>query len=51
MQTILSLRTAQEHPENVAEVYNAYMSAIGRVAHELDTRVPKRHWQKMSPTV
>jgi hypothetical protein len=27
------------------------MSAIGLVAHELDARVPKRHWQKMPPTV
>jgi predicted nucleotidyltransferase len=51
MQTILALRSDREHPANVAEAYNAYMSAIGRVAHELDVRVPKRHWQKMSPTV
>src|SRR5271157_2151854 len=51
MQTILALRSDHAHPVNVAEVYNAYMSAIGRVAHELDARVPKRHWQKKSPTV
>src|SRR5271166_4838860 len=51
MQTILALRSGHEHPDNVTEAYNAYMSAIGRVAHELDARVPKRHWQKMSPTV
>ncbi len=50
MHTILALRSDHEHPVDVAEVYNAYMAAIGRVAHELDTRVPKRHWQKMSPT-
>jgi len=50
MQAILALRSDHEHPLNVADVYNAYMTAIGRVAHELDTRVPKRHWQKVSPT-
>ncbi len=50
MQTILALRSDHDHPVNIAEAYNAYMSAIGRVAHELDARVPKRHWQKMSPT-
>jgi len=51
MHAILALRSDREHPANVAEVYNAYMSAISRVAHELDARVPKRHWQKMSSTV
>jgi predicted nucleotidyltransferase len=51
MRTILALRSGHEHPENISEAYNAYMSAIGLVAHELDARVPKRHWQKMPPTV
>ena len=50
VQHVLALRGDHEHPANVPEVYNAYMTAIGRVAHELETRVPKRHWQKMSST-
>ena len=49
MQTILALRSSHDHPGNVVETYNGYMSAIGRVAHELDARVPKSHWRKMSP--
>ena len=48
LQAILELRNDPEHPVNTGEVYNAYMSAISRVAHQLDERVPKRQWQKLS---
>jgi predicted nucleotidyltransferase len=48
MQAVLALRSDPAHPMNVSEVYNAYMNAIGRVAHELDSRAPKRHLQKIS---
>jgi hypothetical protein len=37
------LRNDDRHSENLRELYYAYMSAIQRVAHELDARVPKRH--------
>lgn len=50
VQQVLALRGGQGHLANVPGVYNAYMTAIGRVAHELETRVPKRHWQRMSST-
>ena len=36
------------HIENVRELYLAYMDAILAVAHGLDVKVPKRHWQKHS---
>jgi len=48
LQAILELRNDPQRPVNAGEVYNAYMSAIGRVAHQLDERVPKRQWQKLS---
>jgi len=48
MQAVLALRSDRIHPTNVSEVYNAYMNAIGRVAHELDARAPKRQLQKIS---
>jgi predicted nucleotidyltransferase len=48
LQTILDLRNNREHPVHTLDIYNSYMSAIGRVAHELDARAPKRHWQRMS---
>lgn len=51
MREVLALRGDHERTANVPELYNAYMTAIGRVAHELEVRVPKRHWQKMSSTV
>lgn len=50
LRTILDLRNNREHPVETIDTYNSYMSAIGRVAHELDTRAPKRHWQQMSGT-
>ncbi len=47
LQSILELRSADGHPQNLRELYFAYMSAIQRVAHELDTRVPKRHLRNL----
>ena len=43
LQAILKLRQEARHSNNLPELYHAYMSAIQRVAHELDARVPKRH--------
>jgi predicted nucleotidyltransferase len=51
MKAVLALRNDHERPANISELYDAYMSAISRVAHELDARVPKRHLQTISPTV
>lgn len=48
MQAVLALRGDHAHLENIPEVYNSYMQAIGRVAHELEARAPKRHLQKIS---
>ncbi len=47
LQAILELRSGDGHPENLRELYYAYMSAIQRVAHELDARVPKRHLRNL----
>jgi predicted nucleotidyltransferase len=47
LRAILDMRHAGSKPENVLELYHAYMSAIQKVAHELDARAPKRHVQKM----
>lgn len=48
LRSILELRSDPNQPRTVHELYHAYLAAIGRVAHELDVRVPKRHWQKTS---
>ncbi len=48
LRSILELRNEGAHPENVHTLYHAYMSAIQRVAHELDARVPKRQLQKLT---
>ena len=48
LRSILELRNDPNQPRTVHELYHAYLAAIGRVAHELDVRVPKRHWQKTS---
>jgi hypothetical protein len=48
MHAVLALRGNREHPGNISDVYNAYMKAIGGVAHELEERAPKRHLQKIS---
>jgi predicted nucleotidyltransferase len=47
MQKVLALRNEGRQPEDLRGLYHAYMSAIQRVAHELDARVPKRQLQKM----
>ena len=47
LRSILELRNQGPHSENLHELYHAYMSAIQRVAHELDARLPKRHLQKL----
>jgi predicted nucleotidyltransferase len=47
LRSILALRNQGPHSENLHELYHAYMSAIQRVAHELDARVPKRQFQKL----
>jgi predicted nucleotidyltransferase len=43
LQSILELRNSDRHLENLRELYYSYMAAVGRVAHELDARIPKRH--------
>lgn len=48
LQSILGLRSGKRHAEDLRELYHAYMSAIQRVAHELDARVPKRHLRNLS---
>ncbi len=48
LQSILELRSGDLHPKNLRELYHAYMSAIQRVAHELDARVPKRNLGTLS---
>jgi predicted nucleotidyltransferase len=48
LRSILELRSGDRPPENLRELYHAYMSAIQRVAHELDARVPKRHLRSQS---
>src|SRR5580658_4253674 len=48
LQSILELRNDNRRPENLKDLYHAYMSAIQRVAHELDARVPKRFLRHQS---
>ncbi len=47
LRAILELRNEGSHSENLHELYHAYMSAIQRVAHELDARIPKSHLQQV----
>jgi hypothetical protein len=47
LQAILKLRNEGRHLDNLRELYHAYMSAIQRVAHELDARLPKRHLRNL----
>ncbi len=47
LRSILGLRSEGAHSENLRELYHAYMSAIERVAHQLDVRVPKSHLQQV----
>lgn len=48
LQGVLMLRTDPQHLLDATAAYHACMGAIARVAHELDARVPKSHWRKMS---
>ncbi len=48
LRSILELRNDPQQPRSVLELYHAYLAAIGRVAHELDVRVPKKKWQPTS---
>jgi hypothetical protein len=48
LRSILALRNQGPHSENLHQRYHAYMSAIQRVAHELDARVPKKQLQKVT---
>ena len=48
LKSILELRNDDRHSDNLRELYYAYMSAIQRVGHELDARVPKRSLRHQS---
>lgn len=48
LRSVLELRNDPNQPRSVLELYHAYLAAIGRVAHELDVRVPKKKWQPTS---
>jgi predicted nucleotidyltransferase len=47
LRAVLASRNEGPRSGNVGDLYHAYMSAIQRVAHELDARAPKRHLQKL----
>ncbi len=46
LRSVLELRSGDHAVDNVRGVYHGYMDAILTVAHGLDVKVPKRHWQK-----
>src|SRR3974377_98249 len=46
LRSVLELRSSGHAVDNVRGLYHAYMEAILTVAHGLDVKVPKRHWQK-----
>jgi Nucleotidyltransferase domain len=48
LRSILELRDDPHQPRSIPDLYHAYLAAIGRVAHELDVRVPKKKWQPTS---
>lgn len=48
LRSILELRNEASPSHSERELYHVYMTAIQRVAHELDIRVPKRQLQKLS---
>jgi Nucleotidyltransferase domain len=48
LRIVLELRSDGRAVENVRNLYHAYMDAILAVAHGLDVKVPKRHWQKQA---
>ncbi len=43
LSTVLELRKHDRQPDNLRDLYHAYMTAIQKVAHELDHRAPKRN--------
>jgi len=45
---VLDLRGHDRQPDNVRELYHAYMAAIEKTAHELESRAPKRNLQSRS---
>jgi len=48
VRAVLELRSRGHAVDNVRDLYHAYMDAILTVAHGLDIKVPKRHWQKQA---
>src|SRR5271166_6767179 len=46
LRSVLELRSSWHGVDNVRNLYHTYMDAILAVAHGLDVKVPKRHWQK-----
>jgi len=46
LRSVLELRSSGHGVDNVRNLYHTYMDAILAVAHGLDVKVPKRHWQK-----
>ncbi len=48
LRAVLELRNHDRKPENLAELYHAYMAAIHKVAHELERWAPKRKLQSTS---
>jgi hypothetical protein len=48
LRSVLELRNDPNQPRSIVDLYHACLSAIGRVAHELDHRVPKKKWQPIA---
>ena len=48
LRSILELRNDPNQPRGVLDLFHAYLAAVGRVAHELDHRVPKKKWQPIA---
>ncbi|MFZ1134273.1 MAG: nucleotidyltransferase domain-containing protein [Candidatus Korobacteraceae bacterium] len=48
LRSVLELRSGGHAGDNVRNLYHGYMDAILTVAHGLDVKVPKRHWQKQA---
>jgi predicted nucleotidyltransferase len=46
--TVLALRQHDREPENLRDLYHAYMTVIQKVAHELERWAPKRNLQSRS---
>ena len=48
LSTVLELRKHDRRPENLHDLYHAYMAAIQKVAHEIEHWAPKRNLQSRS---